>query len=149
MSCTEAAVTFLGLGLGPETLLWTGVPLSSMEQLGWLLLSLQVGSVLLLESTDHAEGSSSRSRYRSPASSSWPPETRPQTLSGTEKEVTLCVGEMWHLRFRSFRSVNIFSCLLFHSCPPDMPQSILFCCCGPSVLSCIKWTVFTCLLFGL
>lgn len=48
MSCAEAALTFLGLGLGPETLVCTGVPLCSMEQLGWLLLSLQVGSVLLV-----------------------------------------------------------------------------------------------------
>lgn len=80
MSYTEAAVTFLGLGLGPETLLCTGVPLYSMEQLGWLLLSLQVGSALLFESTNHAEGSSSRSRYLSPISSFWPPETRPQNF---------------------------------------------------------------------
>lgn len=80
MSRTEAAVTFLGLGLGPETLLCTGVPLSSMEQLGWLLLSLQVGSVLLFGSTDHAEGSSSSSSYFSPASFFWPPETRPQNF---------------------------------------------------------------------
>lgn len=51
-----------------------------MEQYGWLLHSLQVGSVLLFESPDHAEGSSSSSRFFSPASSFWPPEMRPQNF---------------------------------------------------------------------
>lgn len=60
------ALTFLGLGLDPKDL-W------GMEQLRWLLLSMQVGCGLLFESTGQAEDSSSSSCDLSPAFSPFQP----------------------------------------------------------------------------
>lgn len=52
--------------------------------------------------------------------------------------MALGVGETWHLWFLTVRPVDPSSCLLFHSLPPDMPQSVSF-----PLFDCIKWTVFT------